>query len=110
MAGGSDGFHIFTNRDLDLGVFVAGETWPALCGFNMASLSDGWHHIAAVGSGDSTDFYIDGAYVGTSDANAAGDVRTVGNKRYYSWQFSDALDDIRIYDGAMSATAIADMQ
>jgi hypothetical protein len=42
-------------------------------GFNMNSLSEGWHHVAAVGRGDTTLFYIDGKKVGDLKAKACKD-------------------------------------
>ena len=31
-------------------------------GYNMNSLSAGWHHLAAVANGGNTYFYVDGVY------------------------------------------------
>jgi hypothetical protein len=42
-------------------------------GFNMELLTEGWHHIAAVGRGDTTLFYIDGKKVGDVKAKALKD-------------------------------------
>ncbi|MEG4584578.1 LamG domain-containing protein [Microcoleus sp. MOSTC5] len=39
-------------------------------GFNMEFLSEGWHHLTAVGRGDTTLFYIDGKKVGDTKAKA----------------------------------------
>ncbi|WP_260442122.1 LamG-like jellyroll fold domain-containing protein [Microcystis aeruginosa] len=42
-------------------------------GFNMELLTGGWHHVAAVGRGDTTLFYIDGKKVGDVKAKALKD-------------------------------------
>lgn len=42
-------------------------------GFDMADLSPGWHHLAAVGRDDTTLFYIDGKKVGDTKAQALTD-------------------------------------
>jgi hypothetical protein len=42
-------------------------------GFNMELLTEGWHHLAAVGRGDTTLFYIDGKKVGDVKAKALKD-------------------------------------
>jgi len=43
-------------------------------GFNMNSLSMGWHHLTAVGKGDTVLFYIDGKKVGDIKAKAIADL------------------------------------
>ncbi|MFO0055569.1 MAG: LamG-like jellyroll fold domain-containing protein, partial [Dolichospermum sp.] len=42
-------------------------------GFNMELLTEGWHHLTAVGKGDTTLFYIDGKAVGDTKAKALAD-------------------------------------
>lgn len=49
-------------------------------GFNMDSLSEGWHHLAAVGRGDTTLFYIDGKKVGDLKAKACKDAEEALNR------------------------------
>ena len=74
----------------------------------MGGLSAGWHHLAVVGTGTTTRFYVDGVCVGSSDRKAASsDVYAVGNYQSGSQRFADKLDDVRIYVGALSETAIA---
>jgi hypothetical protein len=78
------------------------------CGFDLSTLADGWHHVAAVASGTSTDFYVDGQYAGTAPAKLTTRVVYIGNDRSGN-TFSDALDDVRVYDRALTENEIGDL-
>jgi hypothetical protein len=79
------------------------------CGFNLVTLSNGWHHVAAVGSGSTTAFYVDGAFVGTSDRKSSSDVYAVGNYQSGGQRFADRIDDVRVYNLALGAGEIAEL-
>ncbi len=71
-----------------------------------------WHHVAVtVAKGDLVEFYIDGVAAGSSEQltnfGVLNDepVRIGGRKDGYSF-FNGLLDDIRLYDRALSATQI----
>ncbi|MBA4389213.1 MAG: hypothetical protein C0404_14665, partial [Verrucomicrobia bacterium] len=100
--------HVITDSSLNLGMYdnaTAGNFRS--CGYNMGGLSNGWHHLAAVGSGTTTRFYVDGAIVGTSDRKAAtSDIYAVGNYQGNGQRFSHKLDDVRVYSRGLSATEI----
>ena len=49
-------------------------------GFNMELLTEGWHHLTAVGRGDTTLFYVDGKKVGDVKAKALKDAEDNLNK------------------------------
>ena len=70
------GHHILVKNGKQLGVFlknnIQGENFFD-CGFNLDLLSSGWHHLTAVGKGDTTLFYIDGQKVGDTKAKALAD-------------------------------------
>lgn len=76
--GQNGGCHIAVRPSKELGtqlgiVFPSdGDNSPVLgfydSGFNMEWLSQGWHHLAVVGRGDTTLFYIDGKKVGDTKA------------------------------------------
>lgn len=59
--------HIALSKDGELGLHfrqpLNGKHFYG-CGFNVAKLSEGWHHLAGVAKGDTTFFYIDGKKVG----------------------------------------------
>jgi hypothetical protein len=59
------------NSDL-LGIRIDGEEFKS-SGYDLTSLSPGWHHLTAVGQGDTTLFYIDGEKVGDTKAKALAD-------------------------------------
>lgn len=104
----SSGDHqIITDSGLTLGMFdnTSGGQFRT-SGFNMGSLSAGWHHIAAVATGTVTKFYIDGVLVGTSDRKGSGDVYAVGNYQNNNQRFSDMIDDVRVYDHELTATEV----
>jgi C1A family cysteine protease len=105
----SNDHHIITDSGLVLGMYdnATGGGFRS-CGYNMGGLSAGWHHVTAVGSGTTTKFYVDGVYVGVSDRKAAtSDVYAVGNYQGGNQRFSDKIDDVRVYNYALSGTEIA---
>lgn len=99
---------IMTDSAYKLGVYDnAGGAGFRSCGYNMTNLAAGWHHLAAVGTGTVTTFYIDGVKVGTSDRKSSTDVYAVGNYQSDNQRFADAVDDMRIYNYAISTQEIA---
>ncbi|UCE47072.1 MAG: hypothetical protein JSW47_15870, partial [Phycisphaerales bacterium] len=71
-----------------------------------------WHHVAVtIAKGDLVEFYIDGVAAGSSEQSTNfgvlndEPVRIGGRKDGYSF-FNGLLDDIRLYDRALSATQI----
>ncbi|MFQ5406682.1 MAG: LamG domain-containing protein [Candidatus Micrarchaeia archaeon] len=78
-------------------------------GFDTDTLSDGWHHLAAVGQGGQTAFYIDGELVGTSAWQSTSDVVSIGNFQSGTQPFG-TIDEVKIYSRALSVDEIkADM-
>jgi len=89
------------------------------------SVNDGqWHHVAAVrGSGSTVELFVDGNSQGTNSGSASGgaitaDLRAIGSERRWvstSYGTSDqrylvgTIDDVRIYDRALTATEIAQL-
>ncbi|MFA5296278.1 MAG: DUF2341 domain-containing protein [Methanoregulaceae archaeon] len=74
-------------------------------GFIMSTLSDGWHHLAAVGSGTTTAFYVDGEFKGTVDKKSVSDIYSIGNYQGGSQQFG-TIDETRIYTRALTPIEI----
>ncbi|MBR6287269.1 MAG: hypothetical protein IKR18_09870, partial [Bacteroidaceae bacterium] len=83
---------------------------------NAASYFNGsWHHLVAVRDAmeKKLNLYIDGALVG-STADLTGNIAEVENMVIgnvnvnFNNAFTGAIDELKIYKGAMSATAIAD--
>jgi len=67
--------------------------------------ADGWHHLAAVGSGSETQFYIDGAAVGDVIPVRSGtDVKWIGN--YSGAAFAEIIDEFYVFDRALTEAEI----
>jgi len=82
------------------------------CGYGgIDSLAAGWHHIAAVGSGTGTRFFIDGTYVCTSAFKSTTDITAIGNhvNANPGQRFSTHLDDFAVYNSALSDEQVAAM-
>jgi|JI9StandDraft_2_1071091.scaffolds.fasta_scaffold00668_6 Concanavalin A-like lectin/glucanases superfamily len=74
--------HIIVTRDQKLGIYLTNDQQKPCfydSGFSMQSLSSGWHHLTAVGEGNTTRFYIDGKQVGDTKAKAVGDADAILN-------------------------------
>ena len=100
---------IITDSTLKLGMYdnQAGTTFRACTpAYNLGLLPAGWHHLTAVGSGTITTFYMDGAYVGVSDHKGGRDVYAVGNYQGGGQRFTDKIDDVRVYNRALTATEV----
>lgn len=100
--------HIILDSSLNLGMYD--NTTAGLfrsSGYNMSGLAAGWHHLAAVGSGTTTRFYVDGVLAGTSDRKGEGDIYAVGNYQGKNQRFTEKIDDIRVYNYALGVPEIA---
>ncbi|HLP22276.1 MAG TPA: LamG-like jellyroll fold domain-containing protein, partial [Chitinophagales bacterium] len=75
-------------------------------GFKVNTLAAGWHHVAAVGTGGTTSFYIDGIYVGKSAAQCTDNIVAIGNYQGGAQQ-SGQMDEVSIWNTALSQNAIS---
>lgn len=76
MRGKDADHHIVVRNRKQLGIFLSNDLLGQKfydSGFNMELLSEGWHHLTAVGKGDTTLFYIDGKTVGNTKVKALAD-------------------------------------
>ena len=101
---------ILVSFDTDLlGVYDNDTDAFVSSGYMMdsANFTD-WNHITAVGSGNSTKFYINGSLVGEAPAKASGALYAIGN---HAWsgdptigtqQFADYIDDICVFSAALT--------
>jgi hypothetical protein len=102
---GSGNVHVYVNNKI-LGCYMASDgTAFHSSGYDTTGLS-GWHHIAAVGSGSKTTFFIDGVNVATSSAQANDVIDTIGNNIQSSNQPWGTFDDFRIYNRALAQADI----
>ena len=100
---------IIENGSTRLGMYdtaTGGQFRPS--GYDVATggVQTGWHQLVAVGSGTTTAMYIDGVLVGTSDRNSAADIYAVGNIQGGSQPFAQLLDEVRIYQRALTLAEI----
>lgn len=112
--GGFNGeYQLKVNPNGTLGFFLYGNNAYQYDFSSTATINDGeWHHVAAVRSGTNGLLYIDGVQAAT----AAGPVRDLAASigvgvgadiRDNNKHFSGTMDDIRIYDTALTAADIA---
>jgi len=93
-----------------LGAFISGAFRPVNPQFDMPVGSYiGWHHIAVVGSGTESRFYVDGAFVGSVPYKSVENVDSIGNYYANNQRFADRLDEVAIWTRALSPTEIADI-
>ncbi|MEQ1825946.1 MAG: LamG-like jellyroll fold domain-containing protein, partial [Pirellula sp.] len=72
------------------------------------SSADRWQHIAAVGANGATSIYVDGKLVGTANAQVTQNLRWIGAYGT-SERFAQQIDEIALYNQALSAAQIADL-
>ncbi len=106
-----------TQSDINAGInIIEPGTFVAQAEFNWVATTS-WHHVAYVrngtGSGNHT-FYIDGVVTGTDTDGTANFVQgtgvtTIGRRSSGSQEVEGMLDDVAIWNRALSATEIADI-
>ncbi len=66
-----------------------------------------WQHIAAVGTATATRLYIDGRLVASINQGVSGNFYAIGNFQLGGQQFANQIDEVAIYNQALSDTQIA---
>jgi hypothetical protein len=90
-----------------LGVYDnAGGTAFHSSGFNVTSLSAGWHSLTAAVSGSNTLFYVDGILVGTATFKSNAEITYLGNYQGGGQQWENT-DEVRISNISRQADWIA---
>jgi hypothetical protein len=75
---------------------------------NNTHLGDNqWHHIVVVNSAGAVTFYLNGTPDGTATGGMAFDVGSIGSG--FGGYFAGKIDDVRVYNRALSATEVADL-
>ena len=95
----------FSSNTLRFGSYATGDS-------NSVSIADtNWHHIALVftRSTNAVQFYVDGTLRTTAtknlEADGAGHVMVIGN-HLSSYPFSGLIDEVRIYNQALTAAQV----
>lgn len=82
---------------------------------STTNVKDGqWHHIVGVRQGSDLHVYIDGVLDNTTNSVSTGTVDVGGTLKIGSYQvsnelFSGAIDDVRVYQKALTGDEISDM-
>jgi predicted outer membrane repeat protein len=115
-SGGSHGFALRTGAGGRLSFSVAAGgawDWPEVVTEPVMSTGE-WHHIAGTYDGHKVRAYIDGIEMGVTDAEGA--IRpsvfalVIGGDVYVQdRQFSGTIDDVRVYDGALSPEEVRNL-
>jgi hypothetical protein len=109
VRGVSDNDHHFTivKRDTNhLGIALKTEqdTTFYSSGYSLNALSPGWHHLTVVGQAGTTQFYLDGASVGSVlSVQPTGLIGSIGGDGGSAW---GQIDELAIYASAQTATQI----
>ncbi len=74
-----------------------------------ANSANRWQHIAAVGSGGQTKYYIDGKLVGSVNQQFSANVLEIGNgnRGGTSFRFAEQIDEIALFNRALNDDQIA---
>ncbi len=100
---GSGYHHILFSPQGELGLYNGSFSGV---GVNQSSLSAGYHHIAIVASGNSTNFYIDGSFVGAVNTKVTQPVGILGN-HVIGHQPIGHMDNLSLWNYALSPEEIA---
>ena len=90
--------HILVKNRKQLGIYLNNDSLGQNfydSGFNMELLTEGWHHLTAVGRGDTTLFYIDGKKVGDVKAKSLEDAEDNLNKNPNDAAAKKKVEDIK---------------
>ncbi len=85
---------------------VAETSEVSLSGFDLSTLK-GWHHVAAVGRGGETVFYIDGREVGRTKSQEKGAIVLIGNYLNGDYPIINPIDNFMVFRAALPPEAIA---
>lgn len=94
---------LFEGRAGGNGTFVIGNT---------KVLEGRWYHVVLVRDASQEMYYVDGALVATSAGSSGGSLSNttnllIGTTRIFDRFFAGALDDVRIYEVALTAEQVA---
>lgn len=110
LSGGSEGWAIYTGQNFTLHSRQVADVEGGYA--STSELTGGiWHHLVATFDGTDSALYRDGAYTGGMLApalNTSAGLLVFGDRaRTQFFKFDGALDDIAIYDRALTPSRIA---
>jgi len=121
VAGGGDFFSLDRTNGYKWGVWTTaasdsagagGVTWGS---YQFSGLADGWHHVVAVGSGNTTTLYVDGVQQDSVTRKVKGFLQYVGSSfdgvgdPTQGQSFGTPLDEFKVFNYALDASAIASL-
>lgn len=102
-----DGSGIWHNpNQTSIAVYDTGGTERLNAGYIPTNV---WKHVAVTDDGTTSRLYIDGMEVDTSSSRVDFNIRAFGNAFSGGYPYTGRLDDIRIYNRALSAAEIEDI-
>lgn len=107
VSGGGDFIYLDRNYNYRWGVYTVGSGGGVTNGtFRFGTLTDGWHHLALVGSGNKTILYIDGIYRDWVARQTTGTFRYLGASydlvgTIFGQSFGTPLDEFKIFNTAL---------
>ena len=113
MSGGGDLLFLDRNANFRWGVYVPGRIVSG--NFRFGTLTDGWHHLALVGtdqgSRGETELYIDGNFIERINLQARGNLHYIGTSYDAAdggsaQGFGTALDEFTVFDYALGSDEI----
>lgn len=110
-SGGSYRWGVYTTNASD----SAGSGGSSDGSYRFGALASGWHHLALVGSGNTTKLYIDGVYQDQVARQIKGTFRYLGashddaGNASSGQSFGTPLDEFKIFGSALQTTQIANI-
>ncbi|MCA9125996.1 MAG: DNRLRE domain-containing protein, partial [Planctomycetales bacterium] len=109
---GFNGDHqiIMNNGTTELGVYGSSVFFrDSGHDLDLAGSADVWQQVTAVGQNGQTDLFVNGVYVGTSDYQPSSNFYAIGNHQSGNQQFASELDEVYLYDRAISGSEVYDL-
>jgi hypothetical protein len=91
--------------------FILFEFSPGLSGSTDTPYDDGnWHHIVGTREGGTVSLYVDGELIvsGTQTVDVSNSASFKIGKWYFEYSFNGKIDDVRLYNRALSAAEVAE--
>lgn len=111
--GTSKNHHVIVDANGKLGYFDNDYPGGGAARFRSSGYTlsgSGWKHIAATKTGNTVQYYVDGVAVGSPvTISSDADIYAVGNYQSGGQRFAQGFDDVRIYDGVLTAQEISDL-
>jgi len=106
----------YWNNRVNAGVYTTADGWGGSSWLSTKTIFDNtWHHVALTYDGSTMLLYIDGALDTSKTLTTGGNIVTNANDLYFgcrtptTYLFNGAIDEVRIWDEALSASQLGDV-